>query len=92
MFDVSAPILILQKRVLANRCVGVDAVTVYGRRITAVVPFQDSTDDGIDFALRQSWLMQLDADAVRWCVLQSFELDMADGYALDDPNPDAAVG
>ena len=92
MFDVSAPILILQRRVLTNRCVGVDAVTVFGRRITAVVPFVDSTDDGIDQALRESWLMQLEADAVRLCVLQSFELDMADGYALDDPDPAPTVG
>lgn len=89
--DTSAPILILQRRVLANRAVGIDAVTVYGRLITACVPFTESTDAGIDAALRLSWEVQLEADDAKACALWSFEQDMADGYALDDPDTDSTV-
>jgi len=90
--DLSAPILVLQRRVLTNRCIGVTAVTAYGRTISTVVPFFASTDAEIDAALRLSWALQVEADNAKACALWSFEQDMVDGYALDDPDTPTTVG
>lgn len=85
-------ILILQQRELANRAVGVDAVTYLGRTISVCVPFRDSTAEQIGAALERSADLQDEAYETRRCALLSFEADMRDGYALDDPDPDPTVG
>lgn len=92
MVDLTAPLLVLQRRMISREYVGVTAVTAYGRTVNAVVPFWGSTDEEIDRALRQSWALQVEADETRCCVLQSLELDMRDGYALDDPDTDTTTG
>jgi hypothetical protein len=90
--DTTLPILILQLRILDHGTVGIDAVTAYGRTLTATVPRWNTTADGITEALRESWLAQLAADDVLLAVQASWAADERDDNAVDDSDTDATVG
>lgn len=92
MEDTSLPLHILSQRVLDDGAVGFDAITAYGRRITATVPRWNTTAEGIDAALRRSWAAQIEADAVLLAVRESWAADERDPYAMVDTDIDATAG
>lgn len=69
---------ILSIRQLDGEFWGIDAVSAYGRRTSAVLAFWQTTAEGIQAALERSYGFQLDADELRAAALLSIAADLQD--------------
>lgn len=90
--DLSLPLSIVAITPLPDRAVCVDALTAYGRPITTVVCWWQTTAAGIDAQLRASWALQIEADLDRAGALASIEAEMREPYEVDSPDLLADAG
>jgi len=89
--DAVEPFMIIGQRTLDDGTVGFDAVTAQGRTISVVVPWWNTTAEGINAALLRSAHAQLEADRVLLAVRESWAADERDFDAVDDTDTDTAT-
>lgn len=70
------PIAILNQYLLGGRFIVTEAVNAYGRHLVAMVPWQDSTLENVDRALRRSWRSALALEYDAACARYSFDQEI----------------
>lgn len=90
--DTSGPIHIVRCSELAGRRLEVEAVTAYGRTLRCVVEYWQTSAADLDYELRATWALQIEADTVRDGALASWLADYGGIDALDNSNTGAGTG